>query len=73
MFNPTTLNFSDVSYEEEICASRTFGFLKDVEYLQAKCLALGGSLKNAVVLDDRRIINKEGLRFQDEFVKHKIL
>ena len=64
---------SDVSYEEEICAARTFGFLKDVEYLQAKGLALGGSLKNAVVLDDQRIINKEGLRFQDEFVKHKIL
>ena len=67
------MNFSDVSYEEEICAARTFGFLKDVEYLQAKGLALGGSLKNAVVLDDRRVINKEGLRFHDEFVKHKIL
>jgi len=67
------LNCSDVSYEEEICAARTFGFLRDVEYLQAKGLALGGSLKNAVVLDDERIINKEGLRFQDEFVKHKIL
>jgi UDP-3-O-[3-hydroxymyristoyl] N-acetylglucosamine deacetylase len=67
------LNFSDVSYEKEICAARTFGFLQDVEYLQAKGLALGGSLKNAIVLDDRRIINKEGLRFQDEFVKHKIL
>jgi UDP-3-O-[3-hydroxymyristoyl] N-acetylglucosamine deacetylase len=67
------MNFSDVSYEEEICAARTFGFLRDVEYLQAKGLALGGSLKNAVVLDDRRIINKEGLRFPDEFVKHKIL
>jgi UDP-3-O-[3-hydroxymyristoyl] N-acetylglucosamine deacetylase len=67
----TTL--SDVSYEEEICAARTFGFLKDVEYLQAKGLALGGSLKNAVVLDDSRIINKDGLRFPDEFVKHKIL
>ncbi len=67
------LKFSDVSYEEEICAARTFGFLKDVEYLQAKGLALGGSLKNAVVLDDHRIINKGGLRFPDEFVKHKIL
>jgi UDP-3-O-[3-hydroxymyristoyl] N-acetylglucosamine deacetylase len=67
------MNFSDVSYEEEICAARTFGFLKDVEYLQAKGLALGGSLKNAVVLDDLRIINKDGLRFPDEFVKHKIL
>ena len=48
-------------------------FCRDVEYLQAKGLALGGSLKNAVVLDDRRIINKDGLRFPDEFVKHKIL
>jgi UDP-3-O-[3-hydroxymyristoyl] N-acetylglucosamine deacetylase len=67
------MNFSDVSYEEEICAARTFGFLRDVEYLQAKGLALGGSLKNVVVLDDRRIINKDGLRFPDEFVKHKIL
>jgi UDP-3-O-[3-hydroxymyristoyl] N-acetylglucosamine deacetylase len=67
------MTFSDVSYEEEICEARTFGFLKDVEYLQAKGLALGGSLKNAVVLDDNRILNKEGLRFPDEFVKHKIL
>lgn len=67
------MTLSDVSYEEEICGARTFGFLKDVEYLQAKGLALGGSLKNAVVLDDTRIINKDGLRFPDEFVKHKIL
>jgi UDP-3-O-[3-hydroxymyristoyl] N-acetylglucosamine deacetylase len=67
------MNISDISYEKEICAARTFGFLRDVEYLQAKGLALGGSLKNAVVLDDRRIINKDGLRFPDEFVKHKIL
>ncbi len=67
------MNFSDVSYEKEICEARTFGFLRDVEYLQAKGLALGGSLKNAVVMDDHRIINKDGLRFPDEFVKHKIL
>lgn len=67
------MKFSDVSYDQEICDARTFGFLKDVEYLQAKGLSLGGSLKNAVVLDDHRIINKEGLRFPDEFVKHKIL
>jgi UDP-3-O-[3-hydroxymyristoyl] N-acetylglucosamine deacetylase len=64
---------SDACYEAEICSARTFGFLKDVEYLQAKGLALGGSLRNAVVLDEGRIINKEGLRFHDEFVKHKIL
>lgn len=67
------MRFSDISYEEEICEARTFGFLRDVEYLQAKGLALGGSLKNAVVLDEHRIINKDGLRFPDEFVKHKIL
>ena len=65
--------FSDVAYEKDICAARTFGFIKDVEYLQAKGLALGGSLKNAVVLDDHRVINKGGLRCGDEFVKHKIL
>ncbi len=67
------MTFSDVIYERDICAARTFGFLKDVEYLQAKGLALGGSLKNAVVLDDKKVINKEGLRCDDEFVKHKIL
>lgn len=67
------IGLSDVSYEKEICAARTFGFLRDVEYLQAKGLALGGSLQNAIVLDENRIINKEGLRFPDEFVRHKIL
>lgn len=67
------MKLSDVSYEEDICAARTFGFLKDVEYLQAKGLALGGSLRNAVVLDEHRIINKGGLRFPGEFVRHKIL
>lgn len=68
-----TLTLSESSYVDEICGARTFGFLKDVEYLQAVGLALGGSLKNAVVLDERRVINKEGLRFPDEFVRHKIL
>lgn len=67
------MTFSDTRYEEEICAARTFGFLKDVEYLQARGLALGGSLKNAVVLNEENIINKEGLRCPQEFVKHKIL
>jgi UDP-3-O-[3-hydroxymyristoyl] N-acetylglucosamine deacetylase len=65
--------FSNLAYEQDICAARTFGFLKDVEYLQAKGLALGGSLNNAIVLDDEKIINKEGLRCPDELVKHKIL
>jgi len=67
------MTFSDANYEKEICAARTFGFLKDVEYMQARGLALGGSLKNAVVLNDKKIINKEGLRYPNEFVKHKIL
>lgn len=65
--------FSCENYENEICAARTFGFLKDVEYLQAKGLALGGSLHNAIVLDEKRIINKEGLRCPNELVKHKVL
>ena len=65
--------FSPDSYDKEISSARTFGFLRDVEYLQAKGLALGGSLQNAVVLDDEKVINKEGLRSPDEFVKHKIL
>jgi len=67
------IHLSDRTYEKEICAARTFGFLKDVEYLQAIGLALGGSLKNAIVLDDQRVINKSGLRVPDEFVRHKVL
>jgi UDP-3-O-[3-hydroxymyristoyl] N-acetylglucosamine deacetylase len=65
--------FSREAYENDICAARTFGFLQEVEYLQARGLALGGSLNNAIVLNDEKVINKEGLRFSDEFVKHKIL
>ena len=68
-----SLTFSDEKYEKEICAAQTFGFLQDLEFLQAKGLALGGSLKNVIVLDDKKIINKEGLRIPDVFVKHKIL
>lgn len=67
------VHLSDAAYEREICNARTFGFLRDVEYLQAIGLALGGSLKNAIVLDEERIINKSGLRFPDEFVRHKVL
>lgn len=67
------IHFSDVRYEQEIAAARTFGFLKDLEYFQAVGLALGGSLKNAIVLDEEKVINKGGLRCPDEFVKHKIL
>jgi UDP-3-O-[3-hydroxymyristoyl] N-acetylglucosamine deacetylase len=65
--------FSDQNYVDDICGARTFGFLKEVEFLQAKGLGLGGSLDNVIILDDHRIINKEGLRTPDEFVRHKIL
>lgn len=65
--------FSREVYEKEICAARTFNFLKNVELLQAKGLGLGGSLKNAIILNDEKVINKEGLRCPDEFVRHKIL
>ncbi len=68
-----SMTFSDEIYEKDISPARTFGFLKEVEYLQAKGLGLGGSLDNAIILDDKKIINKDGLRFPDEFVKHKIL
>ena len=67
------MTFSDEEYEKNICAAQTFGFLKDLEFLQAKGLALGGSLKNCIVLDDKKIINKEGQRIENVFVKHKIL
>ena len=60
-------------YQSQICSSRTFGFLEDVERLRSKGLALGGSLKNAIVLGKDKIINDEGLRFSDEFVRHKVL
>lgn len=60
-------------FARDLAPSRTFGFLKDVEMMKASGLALGGSLDNAVVLDDSRVINPEGLRFADEFVRHKVL
>jgi len=68
-----TFNFSANQFEKEISRARTFGFLKDVEYLRSQGLALGGSLDNAIVIDKFRVINKEGLRYQNEFVRHKIL
>jgi len=65
-------NFSTKNYIEEIARARTFGFLKEVQYLRSIGLALGGSLENAIVLDDKKILN-DSLRFEDEFVRHKIL
>jgi UDP-3-O-[3-hydroxymyristoyl] N-acetylglucosamine deacetylase len=64
---------SETDFMKEIAPCRTFGFLKDVERMQAMGLALGGSLQNAVVLDDVKALNPDGLRFQDEFVRHKVL
>ena len=69
----SVLDFSSVSYVKEVSRARTFGFMRDVEALRSKNLVLGGSLDNAVVVDDHRILNEEGLRYEDEFVKHKIL
>jgi len=68
-----TLDFSTTSYVKEISRARTFGFLAEYEWLRANNLALGGSLDNAIVLDDSRIMNEDGLRYEDELVKHKIL
>lgn len=67
------LNFTKQTYKEEISRARTFGFLHEVQYLRSKGLALGGSLENAVVLDEKKVLNPEGLRYKDEFVRHKIL
>ena len=67
------LDFSSTSYVKEVSRARTFGFLSECEYLQKNNLALGGSLDNTIVLDDYRILNEDGLRYKDEFVKHKIL
>lgn len=67
------IDFSTTSYVKEVSRARTFGFMRDVELLREKNLALGGSLDNAVVVDDYRILNEDGLRYKDECVKHKIL
>ena len=61
------------NYKTDVSSARTFGFEKDVENLRSKGFALGGSLENAVVVGNNKILNKEGLRFKDEFVRHKIL
>lgn len=65
--------FSGKNFLEQVSRARTFCFMRDVEYMHAHHLALGGSLENAVVLDDYRVVNPEGLRYPDEFVKHKML
>ena len=68
-----SLNFSTASFMKEISRARTFGFLSQIETLRENNLTLGGSMDSAVVMDDYRVLNEDGLRFQDEFVRHKIL
>ncbi len=67
------MSFTGEAFARDVSRARTFCFMRDVEYMHAHNLALGGSLENAVVLDDHRVINPEGLRYEDEFVKHKLL
>ena len=68
-----SVDFSTTSYLKEIARARTFGFMRDIEMLRERNLVLGGSMDNAVVLDDYRVLNEDGLRYEDEFVKHKVL
>lgn len=68
-----SIDFSETSYVKEISRARTFGFMNEVEYLRANGLALGGTLDNAIVMDEFRVLNADGLRYANEFVKHKVL
>ena len=67
------LDFSSTSLVKEVSRARTFGFMHEIEYLRSKGLAQGGSVDNAIVVDEYRILNEDGLRYDDEFVKHKVL
>lgn len=67
------IDFSSTSFVKEVARARTFGFMRDIEFLRSQNLALGGSVDNAIVVDDFRILNEDGLRYEDEFVKHKML
>lgn len=69
----SSIDFSSTSFVKEVSRARTFGFLQEIEMLRENELALGGSMDNAIVVDDFRILNEDGLRYEDEFVKHKIL
>lgn len=69
----TTVDFSSTSFVKEVSRARTFGFMRDIEQLRESNLVLGGSLDNAIVMDDYRVLNEDGLRYRDEFVKHKVL
>jgi UDP-3-O-[3-hydroxymyristoyl] N-acetylglucosamine deacetylase len=67
------IDFAETSYVKEVARARTFGFMQEVETLRSNGLALGGSLDNVIVMDEYRVLNSEGLRYDDEFVKHKVL
>ncbi|HVI25890.1 MAG TPA: UDP-3-O-acyl-N-acetylglucosamine deacetylase [Xanthomonadaceae bacterium] len=67
------VDFSTTSYIREVSRARTFGFMRDLEFMRERNLGLGGSMDNAIVLDEFRVLNDDGLRYQDEFVRHKIL
>ncbi len=67
------IDFSTTSFVKEVSRARTFGFMNDIEYLRSQNLVLGGSIDNAIVVDEFRVLNEDGLRYEDEFVKHKIL
>jgi UDP-3-O-[3-hydroxymyristoyl] N-acetylglucosamine deacetylase len=69
----TELDFSTASFVKEVSRARTFGFMSQLEAMHARNLALGGSMDNAIVIDDYRVLNEDGLRYEDEFVKHKVL
>ena len=69
----TEVDFSTTSFVKEISRARTFGFMHEIEYLRSKGLARGGSVDNAIVVDEYRILNEDGLRYDDEFVRHKVL
>ena len=69
----TEIDFSTTSFVREISRARTFGFVEEIEYLRSKGLARGGSMDNAIVIDDYKVLNNDGLRYEDEFVKHRVL
>lgn len=68
-----SVDFSSTSFVKEVSRARTFGFMRDIEFLRSHNLALGGSVENAIVVDEDHVLNEDGLRYEDEFVKHKIL
>jgi UDP-3-O-[3-hydroxymyristoyl] N-acetylglucosamine deacetylase len=68
-----SVDFSSTSFVKEVSRARTFGFMRDIQYLRSQNMALGGSMENAIVVDEFNVLNEDGLRYEDEFVKHKIL